>query len=87
MEFMAAELQKRASIRGLDRLLQLELAECGEEETRHLRILKVLTGALLADRAIYKCRHCGFPAKSLHWQCPGCKHWSSIKPIHGVEGE
>ena len=87
LEFMASELQKRASIRGLDRLLQLELAQCGEEETRHLRILKVLTGALLADRAIYKCRQCGFPAKSLHWQCPGCKHWSSIKPIQGVEGE
>lgn len=87
LEFMAAQLQKRASIRGLDRLLQLELAQSGEEETRHLRILKVLTGALLADRAIYKCRQCGFPAKSLHWQCPGCKHWSSIKPIQGVEGE
>ncbi|HSR62973.1 MAG TPA: hypothetical protein VLN56_06175, partial [Gammaproteobacteria bacterium] len=30
---------------------------------------------------------CGFDAKLLHWQCPGCKTWNSIKPIHGVEGE
>lgn len=87
LEFMAGQLQKRASVRGLDRLLELELAASGEAETRHLRILKVLTGALLADRPVYKCRHCGFPAKSLHWQCPGCKHWSTIKPIQGVEGE
>ncbi len=87
LEFMASQLQKRASVRGLDRLLELELAASGEAESRHLRILKVLTAALLADRPIYKCRHCGFPAKSLHWQCPGCKHWNTIKPIQGVEGE
>ena len=87
LEFMAAQLQRRASVRGLDRLLELELLASGEAETRHLRILKVLTGALLADRPVYKCRHCGFPAKSLHWQCPGCKQWSTLKPIQGVAGE
>ena len=29
----------------------------------------------------------GFEAKALHWQCPGCKTWSSVKPIYGIEGE
>ena len=44
-----------------------------------------LTGELLSDRPIYKCLHCGFPARLLHWQCPSCKHWNTIKPIQGVE--
>ena len=89
IRFMTDRLRQRASVRGLDRLLDLEI------ETRsdtggmgeHLEILKGLTAELLFERPVYKCSHCGFPAKSLHWQCPGCKHWTSIRPIQGVEGE
>ncbi len=84
--FMAEQLRRRASVRGLDRLLELEL-EGGESSIEHLTILKDLTSELLADRPVYKCTHCGFPAKSMHWQCPSCKHWDSVKPIQGVEGE
>lgn len=87
IEFMADQLRRRTSIRGLDRLLQLELQEAGEGSTQHLQILKDLTGELLQDRPVYKCTHCGFPAKSLHWQCPSCKHWNTVMPIQGVEGE
>lgn len=87
IEFMASQLRRRTSIRGLDRLLQLELQEAGEGSAQHLRILKDLTGELLQDRPVYKCTHCGFPAKSLHWQCPSCKHWNTVMPIQGVEGE
>ena len=47
----------------------------------------ILTASLLKERPVYKCGHCGFPAKLLHWRCPGCKHWSSVRPIHGIEGE
>jgi len=28
-----------------------------------------------------------FDAKLLHWQCPGCKHWATVKPVFGVAGE
>ena len=87
LDFMTSQLQQRASVRGLDHLLGLEIAANSDGEQRHLRILKSLTGALMAGRPVYKCRHCGFPARSLHWQCPGCKHWAGIKPIQGVEGE
>lgn len=87
IEFMADQLRRRTSVRGLDRLLQLELQEADEGSAQHLQILKDLTGELLEDRPVYKCAHCGFPAKSLHWQCPSCKHWNSVMPIKGVEGE
>ncbi|MDX1512926.1 MAG: lipopolysaccharide assembly protein LapB, partial [Gammaproteobacteria bacterium] len=87
IEFMAGQLRRRTSVRGLDRLLQLELQEADEDATQHLQMLKDLTGELLQDRPVYKCTHCGFPAKSLHWQCPSCKHWNTVMPIQGVEGE
>ena len=89
IRFMTERLRRRASVRGLDRLLDLEIDDqrsSGAMED-HLEILKGLTGELLFERPVYKCRHCGFPAKALHWKCPSCKHWTSIRPIQGVEGE
>ena len=61
-------------------------ARCRRDE-RAARDPEGLTGELLFERPVYKCGHCGFPRKSLHWQCPSCKHWTSIRPIQGVEGE
>jgi lipopolysaccharide biosynthesis regulator YciM len=87
IDFISDQLRRRTSVRGLDRLLELELANSDAEKGAHVSILKDLTGELLADRPKYKCLHCGFPAKLLHWQCPSCKHWNTIKPIQGVEGE
>ncbi|RKZ36768.1 MAG: lipopolysaccharide assembly protein LapB [Gammaproteobacteria bacterium] len=86
IDFLTEHLSKRASVRGLDRLLEIELKKNPSDGAR-LQMLKQLTNKLLEDRPVYKCLHCGFPGKSMHWQCPGCKHWNSVKPIHGVEGE
>ncbi|MBK1649138.1 lipopolysaccharide assembly protein LapB [Rhabdochromatium marinum] len=36
---------------------------------------------LLAAQPAYQCDHCGFEARALHWQCPSCKHWGSIKAV------
>jgi lipopolysaccharide biosynthesis regulator YciM len=33
----------------------------------------------LAQQPEYQCDHCGFEARELHWQCPSCKRWGSIK--------
>ena len=89
IRFIAERLRQRASVRGLDRLLDLELEnqQAPGRDDGYLAILKGLTAELMHERPAYQCRHCGFPAKSLHWQCPSCKHWTSIRPIQGVEGE
>jgi lipopolysaccharide biosynthesis regulator YciM len=87
IEFISDQLRRRTSVRGLDRLLELELESADSQKGPYVAILKDLTAELLSDRPVYKCLHCGFPAKLLHWQCPSCKHWNTIKPIQGVEGE
>lgn len=35
----------------------------------------------------YRCRECGFEARQLHWLCPSCRSWSTVKPLLGVHGE
>lgn len=86
-EFITSELRKRPSVRGLERLLEYTLAHAGGQTRESLITIRELTGKLLEDRPVYQCTHCGFVGKSLHWQCPGCKYWNTVKPIHGVEGE
>ena len=38
------------------------------------------SGIIILDESTYKCNKCGFDAKLLHWQCPGCKHWDTTVP-------
>lgn len=89
--FVLEQLKARPTLRGFERLLELEsfgAAGAGNGQSpEHWLILGSLTSSLMEDRPVYKCQHCGFPARLLHWRCPGCKHWSSIRPIHGIEGE
>ncbi len=28
----------------------------------------------------YACRICGYQSTTLQWQCPGCRHWDSVRP-------
>lgn len=30
----------------------------------------------------YRCEHCGFELRNLHWSCPGCSCWGMVKPIN-----
>jgi len=86
-DFVVQYLHDRPSIRGLDYLLDLALENSESITREHLLLLKGMTTQLLKDKPIYKCHQCGFTGKSLHWQCPSCKHWNTIKPIQGIDGE
>ncbi len=85
-KFISTELKKRPSVRGVDRLIEFVLYSAEGETRDSLMTIKDLTGELLKNRSAYRCNHCGYEAKTLHWQCPGCRSWSSVKPIYGIGG-
>ncbi len=87
IRFLSEELHKRPSVRGVDHLVKYVIIRTEGELHKNLATIKELTTRLLDESSVYKCRICGFEAKKLHWQCPGCKTWNSVKPIHGVQGE
>ncbi|MDH5178770.1 MAG: lipopolysaccharide assembly protein LapB [Gammaproteobacteria bacterium] len=87
VEFLTDSLRKRPTVRGMDRLIAMNLLHSSEAVRDKLQVLKDVTEKMLAGKPIYKCHGCGFSSKQLYWQCPGCRTWDSIKPIHGVEGE
>jgi len=74
-------VEEYASLSGLHRLLELRKDQKpGIASERDYELVRKVTGKLLADRAGYECRFCGFQGKSLHWQCPGCRHWDTTVP-------
>lgn len=87
IRFLSEELHKRPSVRGVDHLVKYAIIKTEGELQQNLATIKELTTRLLDESSVYKCRICGFEAKKLHWQCPGCKTWNSVKPVHGVHGE
>tara|TARA_B100001123_G_scaffold320871_1_gene359858 strand:- start:227 stop:823 length:597 start_codon:yes stop_codon:yes gene_type:complete len=84
---IVAELKRRPTIRGIDRLIEYSMVGASGEYREDLQLLKETTARLIEDKLSYKCGNCGFTGRSLHWQCPSCKLWSTVKPIHGIEGE
>ncbi len=87
IRFISDELKSRPTVKGVDRLIEYTLSKSEGETYEHLKTIKDLTGQLIEGRAMYKCNNCGFDAKLLHWLCPGCKHWDTVKPVFGVAGE
>jgi lipopolysaccharide biosynthesis regulator YciM len=83
--FVADYIRRYPSLSGLNLFINLYLSNTEGRAREDLLILQGLTHKLLTDKPEYQCVSCGFSGKSLHWQCPGCKQWSSMKPVHSLE--
>lgn len=85
--FIGNELKRRPSVKGVSKLLDFYLRHSKEKAQENLKLLKELVDQLIAGKPSYRCNHCGFTGNQLHWLCPSCKSWSTVKAIRGMEGE
>lgn len=87
IDFVADNISQHPSIRGLNRLIYWHLESAHGKVREKLQMLYDITSKFLDNKPIYRCGHCGFGGKHLHWHCPSCKQWGKMKPIHGLEGD
>ncbi|MDP3562674.1 MAG: lipopolysaccharide assembly protein LapB [Legionellaceae bacterium] len=87
IEFVSSHLGRHPSIRGLNRLIYWHLESAHGRVKDKLQMLYAITSKFLENKPIYRCGHCGYSGKLLHWHCPSCKQWGRTKPIHGLEGD
>ncbi len=78
--YLTRQLKDRPSVRGEAALIELTLAD-GVDHVGTLQELRLITEQLLVRNPSYRCKQCGFGARSHHWQCPSCKEWGTIKPL------
>lgn len=86
IDLLRQELEIRPSMRGLLRLMEMAGFEKGMI-TDEGRLVSRIGHLVLANRPVYRCVSCGFSGQQLHWLCPSCKQWETVRPIQGVEAE
>ncbi|MFN3235262.1 MAG: lipopolysaccharide assembly protein LapB [Gammaproteobacteria bacterium] len=84
-EMVKGHILKHPSVNGLSLYVKLFLNEVGEQTKNSLAVIQTLLEELNSQNARYRCMHCGFPSKSLNWQCPSCREWGVVKPIHSYD--
>ncbi|TPE48018.1 lipopolysaccharide assembly protein LapB [Maribrevibacterium harenarium] len=85
-QFVIEQLKTHPTIKGFQELIKMQIEEARGAQ-QQLNVLYNLIQQLTESKHRYRCKQCGFAGHQLHWQCPSCKSWGSVKPIHGLEGE
>ena len=81
--YTVAQLQAEPSLRGLIYLIDLHKSAVEAKGRQNLLVLRGIIEALVSDAHQYRCEACGFSARQLHWQCPTCHGWSTLRPLKG----
>lgn len=84
MDLLTRYLTRHADLAALERLFELQVEGPSQVQgfsVERMRVVLEVTRHLLARQAVYRCEHCGFEARSLHWQCPSCRSWGSVVPV------
>ena len=77
--YLAEQLTKAPSLRLLLRSIELNANMPKNQSLQFLDSLRPHIQHLLDAKPLYQCAQCGFEAKTLHWQCPSCRSWSTVK--------
>jgi lipopolysaccharide assembly protein B len=84
-QYVADEVVKYPSVKGLYKLLEYYISFSEGKTQGYLVSLRSVMDNVISNTLYYQCRHCGFKGKRLHWLCPSCKTWGSVKPKKATE--
>ena len=76
-DYLYQQLQQHPSVEGLHKLLSLG----AQSNPMLVPLIKGFTDTMVRRGNRYACQHCGFAGKNMHWHCPSCKRWASVRPI------
>jgi lipopolysaccharide biosynthesis regulator YciM len=88
IDALRQQLEKSPNMKGFKALLGLYIEKSyTQETTESLVMIRDLVSEQIQLRPKYRCHSCGFTGRQLHWLCPSCKKWGTVKPIKGLDGE
>ena len=87
-EFLVKHLKTMPSIKGVNTLLEMQLPRIDKVSVKeNLSVLKNILGSMDLTQATYRCSQCGFKGTHLHWLCPQCQNWETMRPTRGMMAE
>lgn len=78
VQYLAAFVAQQPSLRALVVTGDPE----SEQSLVRVQRLRPLLHTMLNASTRYQCRNCGYGSAVMHWQCPGCRSWDSVKPVN-----
>ena len=81
MKYIEQYLDKSPTLSLLGKYLLLSLDDSALQDRKLMSQLKDSLFKIIKQNASYKCVSCGLGVHALHWQCPSCTSWSTIKPL------
>ncbi|MGI9294479.1 MAG: lipopolysaccharide assembly protein LapB [Pseudomonadales bacterium] len=86
-KFFKDQILKRPSLKGLRDWAQDQLEISKPDERDKVAVICSMLDKVVEEKPAYQCDNCGFRGNVLHWRCPSCGTWDSVRTIIGVEGE
>lgn len=81
IEHLQRVLEAHPSLKTLNAMTGLLLEEKNGAQREALIRLDRAIDRLCAGVVRYRCSHCGFSGNELHWRCPSCRHWVTMRPV------
>ena len=72
---------KYSSLEGFNKLLEIRLPTLSGDFAKECSDIHLLLQQIINKKLNYKCSHCGFSGRILHWRCPSCKTWDQMKSV------
>ena len=79
-EFLGRHREANESLQVARQMLRYQLSHQTEPDPT-VKMTESVIDKLLHATPQYRCNVCGFGGQQMHWLCPGCKNWGSVKPV------
>ena len=78
--FLLEQLSNLPSLEALDYLFSMQEMSGEIHQELAQQLIKIIAREN-SKRAKFLCIQCGFSSGHLHWNCPSCKNWQTVKPV------
>lgn len=78
--YLEQETKAQPSLILLEALLDARRAKQALPSDAVWQALSEVIEKIRSERPAYCCNNCGFTGKQLHWLCPSCKSWETVRP-------
>ena len=81
---IAQYLEIAPGLKGFSELVAQLTRELPGDVKAGVQPLRHALQRFLEEAPKYRCNNCGFTARHLHWQCPSCKNWNTVRPHYEI---
>jgi len=79
IDYLSQQIKKTPSVKSLNKLVDDYLDVANNHGAKDLEVFHTVFKQVAVKMPDYQCQHCGFEVRSMHWLCPSCKRWESIR--------